>query len=173
MIKIASFWGALSGLLYVLLTWLTTEYREALAQYPISGFATTVLYIVIIGLCVFLAMRATRDKLYAESGINYAQTLYVGVVTSVVTGIIFGIFSYVYIVYINPNLVAELLIETKNIMLKFNKTPAEIAETIAHVKVSYESKNQFMSSLFGTTTIGIICSAILAAFVRSKDTFTA
>jgi len=172
MIKIASIWGALSGLCYILLTWFTTAEREALAQFPISGLITRVLYIVVLGFCIFFAMRATRNKLYAQTGINYAQTLYVGVATSLVTGFVFGIFSFLYIVFVNPNLVAELVKETEIMMLKFNKTPKEIAETIQHVKASFEPKTQFLSSLFGTTTMGIIASAIIAVFVRNKDTFS-
>jgi uncharacterized protein YneF (UPF0154 family) len=172
MINIASIWGALSGLLYILLTWISLDKREELAVYPAWGLITMVLYICILGFCIFFAMRTTRNKLYYESGINYAQTFYIGVVTSLVTGVLFGIFSFVYIQYMNPGLAEELVKEMTIEMGKVNKTPKEIAETVQHVRESYEPKNQLMSSLIGTSIMGMICSALLAVFVRNRDTFS-
>jgi uncharacterized protein YneF (UPF0154 family) len=171
MINIASLWGALSGLLYITLTWISLDQREALGAYPAWGLINMVLYICILGFCIFFAMRTTRNKLYPE-GINYAQTFYVGVVTSLVTGILFGIFSFIYIQFMNPGLGESLVREMTIEMGKVNKTPKEIAETVQHVRESYQPKNQLMSSLIGTSIMGMICSALLAVFVRNRDTFS-
>lgn len=172
MIKIASLWGALSGVLYILLTWLSLDKRTELAAYPAWGLITMILYVCILGFCIFFAMRTTRDSMYKETGINYAQTFYVGVVTSITTGVLFGIFSFVYIQFLNPDLANELVQEMTVEMAKFNKTPKEISETVQHVRESYEPKNQLMSSLIGTSIMGMICSALLSVFVRNRDTFS-
>ena len=172
MIKIASFWGAISGLFYIILTWISLDKREVFSDFAAWGFITMVLYIIILGTGIFFAMRSARTKLYASTGINYAQTLYVGVVTAVVTGILFGIFSFVYIEFLNPGLVSELVKEMTAEMTRLKKTPVEIADTVMHVRESYEPKNQLMSSLIGTSIMGIICSALLAVFVRNRDTFS-
>ncbi len=172
MIKIASLWGTLSGILYIVLTWISLDKRTALAAYPAWGLITMILYVCILGFCIFFAMRMTRDKIYQATGINYAQTFYVGVVTSITTGILFGIFSFLYIQFMNPGLAHELVQEMTVEMTKLNKTPKEIAETVQHVRESYEAKNQLMSSLIGTSIMGMICSALLSVFVRNRDTFS-
>jgi hypothetical protein len=172
MIQIAGLWGAISGLLYITLTWISLDKREIFADFPAWGLITMVLYILMLGFCIFFAMRSTRNKLYASSGINYAQTLYVGVLTAFVTGILFGIFSFIYIQFLNPGLASELVAEMTTEMTKLHKTPAEIADTVMHVRESYEPKNQLMSSMIGTSIMGIICSALLAIFVRNRDTFS-
>ncbi|MDB5256283.1 MAG: hypothetical protein JWM14_978 [Chitinophagaceae bacterium] len=172
MLKIAGIWGGCAGALYVVLSWISLSQRQALNQYPAWGLLSTALLIIILGVFIFVAMRQTRKKLYSVSGINYAQTFYVGIITAVVTGLIAGTFAFIYIQFIEPDFTEHLTVETTREMQKQHVAPADIQKNIAEMTEVYTAKVQFMSLLVTTFFIGIISSSILSVFVRNRDTFS-
>ena len=171
MLKIAGIWGSCAGVLYVILTWFSLVMRQELNELRGWPAINTALYIVILGTFIFIAMRHARKALYNEFGINYAQTLYVGVCTAVVTGILTGIFSLCYIQFVEPNLGNTLIVEATKGMTEQKLPAKDIQEMTEKFKNSYTPVNQFMTMLIFTTVLGIICSALLAVFVRNRDTF--
>ena len=172
MLKIAGIWGSCAGVLYVVLSWISLSKRQELNQYPAWGLLSTALLIIILGVFIFVAMRQTRKNLYSTNGINYAQTFYVGILTSVFTGLIAGTFAYLYIQFIEPDFTAHLVTETTREMTKQHVAPADIQKNILEMKEVYTAKVQFMSLLVTTFFIGIISSSILSVFVRNRDTFS-
>ncbi|MDB5273164.1 MAG: hypothetical protein JWO58_1531 [Chitinophagaceae bacterium] len=172
MFKIAGIWGACAGVLYIALTWVSLAKRQELNTFPAWGLLSTALYIIILGVFIFIAMRNARSKFYSTIGINYAQTLYIGVLTAVITGFIAGIFAFSYIQFVEPDFGSKLIIEMTAEMTKHKLPAKDIAEMTTQLKTSYTPPNQFMSLLIGTTIMGIICSSLLAIFVRNRDTFT-
>jgi len=172
MLKIAGIWGGCAGVLYVALSWISLSQRQELNQYPAWGLLSTALLIIILGTFIFIAMRQARAQLYAQTGINYAQTFYIGVITSVVTGLIAGTFAFLYIQFIEPDFTAHLVEETTKEMTKQKVAPKDIQQNIAEMKEIYTAKVQFMSLLVTTFFIGIISSSILSVFVRNRDTFS-
>jgi hypothetical protein len=172
MLKIAGIWGACAGVLYIALTWFSLSMREELNQLRGWPAINTALYILILGTFIFIAMRHARKSLYHELGINYAQTLYVGVCTAVVTGALTGLFSCCYIAFVEPNLGNILIAEATKGMTEQKLPAKEIQEMTEKFKNSYTPGNQFMTMLIFTTVLGIICSSLLAVFVRNRDTFT-
>jgi Protein of unknown function (DUF4199) len=172
MLKIAGIWGSVAGVLYIILTWLSLAMRQELNQVRGWPAMNTALYILILGVFIFIAMRQARRSLYNQLGINYAQTLYVGVCTAVVTGFLTGIFAFCYIQYVEPNLGDLMVVEATEGMMK-QKIPAkDIQEMTVKFKNSYTPGNQLMTMLIFTTVLGIISSALLAIFVRNRDTFS-
>jgi hypothetical protein len=173
MIQIAALWGTISGVLYILITWFSIHYRiELNEKMPIWPLLNTGLYVLILGFCIFFGMQKIKNKLYAETGINYGQALYTGVIISIITGVLSGFFFLVYIEYFNSTLGYQIATEMKLLMIQNKKTSKEITETVFQIKNQYQPINLMMSSLIGTTTMGIICSSILAMFVRNRDAFT-
>jgi uncharacterized integral membrane protein len=172
MLKIASIWGTFSGVLYIALTWLSLAKRQELNEFPAWGLISTALYIIILGIFIFVAMRKARSAFYASTGINYAQTLYIGVLTAVVTGFIAGVFAFVYIQFVEPDFGSKLVVEMTTTMLNQKMPAKDIQEMTTQITSSYTPPNQFMSLLIGTTIMGIICSSLLAIFVRNRDTFS-
>lgn len=172
MLKIAGIWGGCAGALYIALTWVSLAMRQELNGFRGWPVINTALYILILGIFIFIAMRHARKTLYSELGINYAQTLYVGVCTAVVTGFLTGIFSLCYIQFIEPNLGDTLVAEATKGMIEQKLPAKDIQEMTAKFKNSYTPGNQFMTMLIFTTVLGIICSTLLAVFVRNRDTFS-
>src|SRR5690606_11943492 len=115
----------------------------------------TALYILILGIFIFTAMRQARRTIYSEFGINYAQTLYVGVSTAVVAGFLTGIFAFSYIQFIEPNLGDLMVAEATEGMLKQQVPAKDIQEMTEKFKNSYTPANQFMTMLIFTTVLGI------------------
>ncbi len=58
MLKIAAIWGSCAGVLYVLLTWLSLAKRQELNTIPAWGLISTALYILVLGIFIFIAIRA-------------------------------------------------------------------------------------------------------------------
>lgn len=171
MLKIAGIWGGFAGVLYIVLTWFSLSMRQELNELRGWPAINTALYILILGSFIFIAMRHARKKLYSELGINYAQTLYVGVCTAVVTGFLTGLFSFCYIQFVEPHLGDILVAEATKGMIEQKLPAKDIQEMTVKFKNSYTPVNQFMTMLIFTTVLGIICSTLLAIFVRNRDTF--
>jgi hypothetical protein len=172
MLKIAGIWGACAGVLYIVLTWLSLAKRQELNQFPAWGLVSTALYIIILGIFIFIAMRRARATFYSALGINYAQTLYIGVLTALVTGFISGVFAFSYIQFVEPDFGNKLIVEMTATMTQQKLPAKDIQEMTTQLKSTYTAPNQFMSLLIGTTIMGIICSSLLAVFVRNRDTFS-
>ncbi|MBC7485960.1 MAG: DUF4199 domain-containing protein [Cytophagaceae bacterium] len=172
MLKIAGIWGGCAGVLYIALNWFSLSNRQALNVYPAWGLLSTFLLILILGSFIFVAMRHAKAKFYKEFGINYAQTFYVGVLTSLVTGLIAGTFAFIYIQFIEPEFNKHIVSETTHAMINEKVPVKDIQKNIAEMKEIYTPKVQFMSLLVMTFVIGIISSSILSVFVRNRDTFS-
>ena len=172
MLKIAGIWGGCAGILFMALNWFSLSKRQELNVYPAWGLVSTFLLILILGTFIFVAMRQARSKFYKELGINYAQTFYVGVLTSLVTGFMAGIFAFVYIQFLEPGFNEHIVSETTQAMISQKVPTVEIEKNVAEMREIYTPKVQFMSLLIMTLVIGIISSAILSVFVRNRDTFT-
>lgn len=172
MLKIAGIWGGCAGALYIAVNWFSLSKRLELNAYPAWGLLYTALLILILGIFIFIAMRHTRAKFYAQTGINFAQTFYVGIITSLVTGLMAGTFAFIYIQFLEPGFTEHIIAEASQAMQKNKVAAKDIQKNINEMKQIYTANVQFMSLLIMTFVIGIICSAILSVFVRNKDTFS-
>ena len=172
MLKIAGIWGGCAGALYIALNWFSLSKRLELNAYPAWGLIYTALLILILGTFIFIAMRQTRSTFYAQTGINFAQTFYVGVITSLITGLIAGTFAFLYIQFIEPGFTEHIVAEASQAMAQNKVAAKDIQKNVSEMKQIYTAKVQFMSLLIMTFVIGIISSAILSIFVRNRDTFS-
>ncbi len=172
MLKVASIWGGCAGALYIAVNWFSLAKRLELNAYPAWGLIYTALLIIILGTFIFISMRQTRSKFYAETGINFAQTFYAGVITSLITGLMAGTFAFIYIQFLEPGFTEHIITEATQAMQKNKVAAKDIQQNVAEMKQIYTANVQFMSLLIITFIIGIICSAILSVFVRNRDTFS-
>lgn len=126
------------------------------------------LVIMIVGLV--LSMLATRtDVLEIPKDYSYVRAVGAGLMTSIFIGIFSGILGFIYISYINPDMV-EYVVAFQQEMAMEKGAPEEALNQIE------QGTRMFMNPLFyslftlvSSVFFGILFSVIIAIFVKRKQ----
>lgn len=135
-----------------------------------SNIMTMLSFVVFIAM-LFYGMKTIRNSIY-EDGATYGQVFYSGVLISVFTSIAVGFFTIVYFQFIRPDF-QELIVPAIQKSMQAQKASAEaIQKEIELVKSGFSISNAFTGMLVYVILVMLIISAVLASFLRTKDTFT-
>jgi hypothetical protein len=125
-------------------------------------------YLVLIA-GIILAQFNYRNK-YLNGYIEYGQAFMVGMLTSLVLGIIIGVYSYIFFKYIDPGAMEEIMLQTEQGMLDRGMTDMEIEQGMM-VAEKFQSVGMFtFFAILGNFIGGIVISLITAIFVKKENT---
>jgi len=158
--------GGVASLLYKYINY-TTMFSTSSLGGMIAAF---LLNLAIFGGLIYLAIRQHRDQ---ELGgfITMGRCLAVGIMTVVIASVLGGIFDYVYVNFIDPDVTAKL---SENMVWFYEMMGMDedtIEDTLEAVAENQVQPNLLMSvggAAFGGALTGLILSAILGAVMR-KD----
>jgi hypothetical protein len=125
-------------------------------------------YLIMIG-GIFWAMISYRDK-YAGGFISYGQAFGVGFFTVLIAAIITAVYTYFYVVVINPSIIENILTEAEENILAGNPNISdEDLETALHYTEMFTSP--IMMAIWGfiaNVIFGTILSLIIAIFAKRE-----
>ena len=163
--KTATWWSI--GLKYGLITGLISAILSMVNF--ISGSFDKIWLMMALGLAIYIGaiVLAHREFKKANGGfMTYGQGLMVGTLTVFIAGIIGGIFSFIYIEYVDPSILDQMKDMQISMMEKFGVPDDQMDEAIAKIEKDTTSFNQLKSGLLNGIFSGLILSLIVSAFTK-------
>jgi len=162
-IKSTMTYGLITGLVLVVYTLLLYATNNIINQ---NFFLGVINYLILIG-GIVMGTRSYRDH-FLGGYISYSKALGYGVVISVFTGVIVGIFTYLLYAVIDPGLLEQSMKMFEEALLNQGMSPDQVE---AVTSMQREIRSPFMmliSSVFTYALLGLIFSLVTSAFLK-KD----
>jgi hypothetical protein len=153
--------GLITGAILVVFSLVMYLIGEATNQW-LSGLFT--LFSLIIG--IVLTHRAFKEE--NEGFMTYGQGLGLGSVLGMITGLLVGIFSFIYISFVDPNVMQERLDETRYQYEEMGMADAQIDQSMEMVEMMVSPGMLFIFSIVGTLFYAFILSLIISAFTKNN-----
>ncbi len=159
-------YGAVLGLILILialLSWvLGVDEQESMVPSIINN-------IVIIGF-LYYSILQFRDKIN-NGFISYSESLKLGTTVAFFSSVIMAFYTFIYISYLNPDMLANIMYMTEQAVLESNP---EISEE--ELDLALEMTGNFtqphwlmIMGVLGGTFMGFFYSAIISFFVKNND----
>jgi hypothetical protein len=145
------------------------EYAVGIDKSPVAQYLAW-MPVIFIGVAIYMGLKVRRET---TGELTYGQGLGTGVVIGLISGGIGAIFMFIYLTYINPELmdyISEKAMAGMREGMKEQKMPEEKMESIvAASKMMFSAPMQAIFMFLGQTVIGLVLSLIIAAFTRTKE----
>lgn len=160
--RVALKWGVISALIsiaYSVVMILIDKYQDPSMNTPNFIFGI----VVAVGVLIF-AMREFRTL--NDGYLSYGQGLGVGTLTSAVAGVISGIFTFIYVRFIDPTVMDKSLDRVRDEWERqgMDESAMEQAEKLTSMMMTPGAL--FLITVLGSLFIGFILSLIIAAVMR-------
>ena len=170
--KFAMNYGAVLGLclmLLALLFWALGIDEQQLSSNQPSVIPSILNNVVIIGFLVY-AISYYRDNLN-NGVISYGESLKLGTSVAFFSSVIMALYTFIYITYLNPDMLANIMNMTEQAMLDANP---EISDQQLDLALSMTSKFMqphwmMIMGMLGGTFMGFLYSLIISIFVKKED----
>lgn len=123
-----------------------------------------------IGLAIYIGAIILAHKEFKRHNggyMTYGQGVLIGTLTVFIAGIIGGLFSYIYISYVDPNILEEMKEMQITMMEKFNLPEDQMDEAIARVERDTTAAKQLQNGLLNGIFSGLVLSLIVSAFTKN------
>lgn len=155
-------YGLLTGLVTVIITF--GIYALQVEQHPVARFATIV--VLIVG--IILAQR--NFKAQNAGFMSYGQGISVGLTVSGMVGLLSAIFMYVYMNFVDPDLMTRIMEKARADMeAKGSMSDAQIDQAMAMSAKFTTGPIMLAFTVLGSILIGLIISLIASAFTKNPQ----
>jgi hypothetical protein len=162
-IKSTMTYGLITGVALILYTLLLYSTNNLLRE---NFLLSLMNYLILIG-GIVAGTRSYRDRAL-QGYITYSKALGYGVVMSIFTGIVLGIFTYLLYTMIDPGLMEKSMAMIQEEMLKQGIEPGRV-ESIS--KMQRQIRSPFMMLIGSVLTyafLGLIFSLVTSAFLQKN-----
>lgn len=149
-------WGAIFTACSIL--WMAFEKSMGWHDAFIEKQATYSMFFGLIAIAVYVLALLDKKKQHYAGSMNWTQGFLSGLVLTVVIAILTPLSLYAGLTSVSP----EFLTNMKNLAISKGSMSPEAAETF------YGMQGYIMSSVFFALSTGVVTSAVVALFVRSK-----
>jgi hypothetical protein len=125
-------------------------------------------YLILLG-GLFLAQTNFRNK-YLGGYIEYGKAFVIGMLISLFVAIIFGIYTFVFLKYIDPGAMEEAMSVAEQKLMDRGMSDMEIEQGMAIARKFQSVGLSSFGSFLVTFIFGIILSLITAIFVKKENT---
>jgi hypothetical protein len=153
-------WGVIIGIINILYS------TGIMVSGQIGNQTLGYITYLIIGVGLYLAMSDFKKE--NQGFMTYGQGLGLGVMKSVIVGIISGFFSFAYIKFIDPTISDQLMKKAIEEMEKKGTPDEQIEQAMEITKMFMTPGALFVIAVFGTLFIGLIISLIMAAILKKE-----
>ncbi|AHM62545.1 hypothetical protein D770_21480 [Flammeovirgaceae bacterium 311] len=153
--------GLITGAVLVIFSLLMYLLGEANNAW-LSGLTT--LFSLIIGIA--LTHRAFKEE--NEGFMTYGQGLGLGSVLGLIAGLLVGIFSFIYVSFVDPNVMQERLDETRYQYEEMGMADSQIDQSMAMMEMIFTPGMTFIFSIIGLLFYAFVLSLIISAFTKNN-----
>ena len=154
-------YGMLTGLVSILFSFgLSIMHQE-------SSPARYISFAILIGGIVF-AMNTFKQQ--NQGFMSYGQGLGIGTVLSAVVGLMSGIFTYVYMTFIDTEIMGRITEKMRTDMeARGGMTDEQIDQAIAMSGKFMHGPFMLVFALLGSILIGVLLSLVISAFIKNAQ----
>ena len=129
------------------------------------------IYYVIFALGLAWAMYSVRNN-RLDGFATYGKAFTIGLYASIAVAVVMAIYTYVYMKYIDPSFVNDMLSQAEDKMIEANPDMSEddINKALEMTKMFMQPGLMSIFSIFGSVITGSLLSLIIAIFVRREST---
>lgn len=162
--RVALKWGLISAvisIIYSVVMVLIGKYQDPSMN--------TVNFIFGLAVAVGILIYALREFRTLNNGyLSFGQGLGVGTLTSAVSGVVAGLFTFVYLKFIDPSALEKSMDIARDELERRGMDEAQIEQAEKYTSMFTSPGAIFVFSVFGAVLIGFILSLIIAAIVRRE-----
>lgn len=162
--RTAAQWGLYIGLANLI--WLYAARYLGLHTSGIMVFQVFMLVWFALTLAGYIAMLRRIKR--GNPALSYGQGSSAGVVAGAVSAVVAVIAQVGYYKVVHPEWPEVMAGQTKDFFTAAGKTPAEIEQAVALARESFTLSNYAISSAVTALVMGIVLSAIIMIFLRSR-----
>ena len=159
--SVALRYGMLTGLVSILFSFgLNIMHQE-------SSPARYISFAILVG-GIVLAMNAFKTQ--NQGFMSYGQGLGIGTVLSAVVGLISGVFAYVYMTFIDPEMLGRVTEKIRTDMeARGGMTDEQIDQAVAMSGKFMNGPFMLVFALLGSILIGVLLSLVISAFIKNAQ----
>lgn len=121
---------------------------------------------VIMAAIIYLAHKAFKEE--GDGYMSYGQGLGIGTLVSLLSAVVGGVFTYIYVAYINTDYIQEILDKTREQMEKGGQQDAVIDQAMGIIEKATSPTIMPILGLVSTVFFGFIISLIVSAITQNK-----
>lgn len=168
--KHAFFYGFISALISALYTLglYFTGFHSSVAKLDSLAIISPIIALAISVTCMVLGARAAREDTPPDQDFGYGSALWASFLTSIVSTVLYGIFNFCYVSWLNPDII-DLMVQQQvaKMEAKGMSGPA-LDNAEAMTRKFMQPIPGFIFVLIFGVIAGLIISLVVAAFVRRK-----
>ena len=128
-------------------------------------------YYVVFALGLAWVMYSVRNN-QLDGYATYGKAFMIGFYASLGIAVIMAVYSYIYMEYINPGMINEILTKAEDSMIESNPdmTDEQLNQALEITKMIMQPGLMALISVFGSLITGSIFSIIIAMFVKREST---
>ena len=158
-------YGLIGGFLTVI--WMSLGYYLGWEKSEMGKYAPY-LSLIILAITIYITVLFKRDR-DLGGAINFKEAFMAGLSVSFVMGAMVGLFLLIYSQYINPDLVNQMITETKDYYkTQQNVSQEQIDNAVEGVKAMYSPFGQLTYGIGTTMLTGALITLICAAIMRRE-----
>lgn len=154
------------GIRYGLITGLIATVVSLLQLALISDPETPLRWLSLVIMVVGIVLAHKSFKNMNGGFMSYGQGLSIGTIVSGVTGALSGIFSYIYMSFIDPDYMNRVMEITRSRMEEKGLDDAQIDQSMAMVSKFSGGPLTIVFGILGALLFGFIISLIISAFTK-------
>ena len=154
-------YGLLTGLVSIIISFGLFVAHQESSPLRYASFAALIAGLV-------LAMQNFKQN--NQGFMSFGQGVGIGAVLSAVVGVLSGIFSYVYMSFIDPEVVGRMTEKIRADMeARGGMTDEQIDQAMAMSAKFMNGPFTLVAALLGTVLIGVILAMIISAFIKNAQ----
>lgn len=152
-------YGLLTGLVSILFSFVQLSF--------ISDPETPLRWLSIVILVVGIVLAHKQYKQANSGFMSYGEGLGIGVIVSAVSGVLGGIFSYIYLTFIDPGYMQRVMELTRSRMEEKGMDDAQIDQAMGMAEKFSTGPLSAVFAVVGALFIGFLLSLIVSAFTKN------
>jgi hypothetical protein len=168
--KHAFFYGFISALISALYTLglYFTGFHSTVAKLDSVAIISPIIALAVSITCMVLGARATRQDTPPDEEFGYGRALWASFLTSFVSTVLYGIFNFCYVSWLNPDII-DLMVQQQVAKMEAKGVSGPALDNAeAMTRKLMQPIPGFVFVLIFGVIAGLIISLVIAAFVRRK-----
>lgn len=153
-------YGLILGLVSVIFSFLQLTFIED-PETPLRWLSV----IILIG---GIVLTHKQFKQQNQGFMSYGQGLAIGTIVSAVSGVIGGVFTYIYFTFIDPSYMARVMELTRSRMEEKGMPDAQIDQAMAWTQKFATGPISMLFTILGALLMGFLISLVVSAFTKNS-----
>jgi len=125
---------------------------------------------VITAIVLYFVIINFRDK--QQNGfLSYGKGVTVGLLTGLFASVIFAIFTYIYLTYIDPSILEQAMVKAEESVLQSNPNMSDedLDRAMGFIEIFTSPAGMTATTIFWYTLVSLVFSLLISIFAKRED----